>query len=283
MSALFSLSKAAQEAANATVDFYGALAGQELPHNFLNLAATLGHVSKDLSGTLDEPNGDASGAAAPKKATVKKEKRIVDPNAPKKPTTSYFSFAADRRRVIRTERERQGLPPLGNSEITLDIATRWNNLTDAQKEPWNKKYKEEMVQYTKDKEAYIKSKEAKFQPPAPAAAAEPAPAAAAAPAKATKSKATPKKAAAKAAPVKEVEEDDDLVAKVDEDEEDEEPEAVQAPPPSTRKAKAAAAAASETPSKSTKRKAKEPAVAEPASTKKKEKKEKKARKSEASF
>lgn len=277
MSALFSLSKSAQEAANATVDFYGALTGQELPHNFLNLAATLGHVSKDLN----EPNGDASGAAVPaKKAAVKKEKRIVDPNAPKKPTTSYFSFAAERRRAIRTERERQGLPPLGNSEITLDIATRWNNLTDAQKEPWNKKYKEEMVQYTKDKEAYIKSKEAKFQPPT-AAAAEPAE-----PAKATKSKATPKKAAPKPAPVKEVEEDDDLVVKVaDDEDEDDEPETitpVQAPPPSTRKAKAASAV-SETPSKSAKRKAKESAAAEPASTKKKEKKEKKARKSEALF
>lgn len=159
MSALSSLSKAAQETANATVDFYGSLQGSEtLPANFLSLVATLGSISKDIGGGVDDlVNGAANGRAG--RSSKGKPKKEIDPDAPKKPTTSYFAFATEERKKIHQEREREGNTSHNNSLITLEVADRWNHLTDAEKEPWIGTYKKQLAQYAIDKMAYLEKKE----------------------------------------------------------------------------------------------------------------------------
>lgn len=64
---------------------------------------------------------------------------------------------------MRKQRERDALPPLGNTEMTLEIASRWNALTDEEKEPWNALYKQHMEQYTEDKKNYLRAKNARLE------------------------------------------------------------------------------------------------------------------------
>lgn len=156
ISSLFALSKAAQETANATIDFYGSLSGSEsIPTNALDLSSALGVITNSLNGTgptTEKQETPVTGSAK------KRVKRVVDPDAPKKPTTSYFSFAAEERGRVREERERDGLPPLSNAEMTLAIAGRWNALDEKGKEPWSNLYKAQMVQYQEELNKYLAKK-----------------------------------------------------------------------------------------------------------------------------
>ncbi|KAF5095713.1 hypothetical protein D0Z00_003036 [Geotrichum galactomycetum] len=156
ISSLFALSKAAQETANATIDFYGSLSGSEsIPTNVLDLSSALGVITNSLNDTnpiTEKQEPSVTGSAK------KRAKRVIDPDAPKKPTTSYFSFAAEERGRVREERERDGLPPLSNAEMTLAIAGRWNALDEKGKEPWSKLYKAQMVQYQEELNNYLAKK-----------------------------------------------------------------------------------------------------------------------------
>ena len=78
--------------------------------------------------------------------TIKEEKKLKDPNAPKKWKTSYMFFAQKNRASIKEE---TGLTGLG--ELSKEIAKRWKELNDEEKaeyvEMQNKdqeRYKEEM-------------------------------------------------------------------------------------------------------------------------------------------
>ncbi|KAF5103811.1 hypothetical protein DV451_001187 [Geotrichum candidum] len=144
------------ETANATIDFYGSLSGSEsIPTNALDLSSALGVITNSLNGTgptTEKQETPVTGSAK------KRVKRVVDPDAPKKPTTSYFSFAAEERGRVREERERDGLPPLSNAEMTLAIAGRWNALDEKGKEPWSNLYKAQMVQYQEELNKYLAKK-----------------------------------------------------------------------------------------------------------------------------
>lgn len=121
----------------------------------MDLSSALGIITNSLNGTsttTEKPDLSVTGSAK------KRAKKVVDPDAPKKPTTSYFSFAAEERGRVREERESEGLPPLSNAEMTLAIAGRWNALDDKGKEPWSKLYKTQMAQYQEELNTYLAKK-----------------------------------------------------------------------------------------------------------------------------
>jgi len=81
--------------------------------------------------------------------TVKEEKKLKDPNAPKKWKSAYMFFALKNRATIKEE---TGLSGLG--EISKEIAKRWKELEDEEKAEYvemetndKERYKDEMSNY----------------------------------------------------------------------------------------------------------------------------------------
>ncbi|GFP86703.1 high mobility group b protein 6 [Phtheirospermum japonicum] len=83
----------------------------------------------------------------------KKEKgeKIVDPNKPKKPASSYILFSKEARKNLAEER-----PGVNNSTIHGLISLKWKELSDEERQMWNGKAAEAMEVYKKEMEAYNK-------------------------------------------------------------------------------------------------------------------------------
>lgn len=152
-----------------------------------------------------------SQAAAPEKAEkVEKEKAVrkrrvteKDPNAPKKPLTSYLRFNVAVRDDLRKQRIENGQPTFQATELNQIIAVKWANLSEEEKLNLQKEYETEFEQYKILAEEYRLKKLAEGGASGDAAAAAPADApAAAAPAapKTPKTPKTTKKAAIAATP-----------------------------------------------------------------------------------
>lgn len=178
---LFELSKAAQEAASSTVDFFKVasqegVAGETLDKlgNDLNglkeKAEAVGqgtkftgdHGSKDkkAEGKADQENETKNDAAGEGDGDQKKKKKKTekDPNAPKKPLTIFFAFSFYNRDQLRKERQKEGLAPLSSAEMNEIIKERWNSISAEEKSKWQKKYQDELKEYQGLKEAYNSGK-----------------------------------------------------------------------------------------------------------------------------
>lgn len=187
ISALFSLSRASQETANATVDFYNSLSGsnQDLSASLIGLAANVTAAAADMttaaaavnSGLSTVPissefsghdtvygstplstdlDGSAIDPQDPKKSKSKSKRprKAVDPNAPRKPTTSYFLFAAEERDKIRNERISDANSPLRSIDMTTEIARRWNSIGKDGQEHWRQVYMGRFAKYRAEKKVY---------------------------------------------------------------------------------------------------------------------------------
>lgn len=148
VASLFELSKAALDAATATVNFYKANdSDDKVAINSLNnLAQTINALIPDVTGKIDGKIVD--------KKPEKKKKAEKDPNAPKKPLTMYFAYSFHIRDQIRDERKAKGLPPLSAIEMNSHVKDRWSQLGDDEKSKWQKKYQDELKEYNVQKEAY---------------------------------------------------------------------------------------------------------------------------------
>lgn len=172
VASLFELSKAAQDTATATVNFYKASSGEGLNGESLNnLASTLNNIANTTSAAVPEvensstPAGSAAtaessasekGAAGNAQPEEKKKRKKVekDPNAPKKPLTIYFAYSFYTRDQIRQERAKQGLTPLSAAELNEIIKERWSSISAEEKAKWQKKYQTELQEYNVLKDAY---------------------------------------------------------------------------------------------------------------------------------
>lgn len=68
--------------------------------------------------------------ATKKQTGDKKEKKVKDPNAPKRPISAYFAFAADKREQIKKEN-----PGFKVTDISKRTGELWKDLTEAEKKP----------------------------------------------------------------------------------------------------------------------------------------------------
>lgn len=79
----------------------------------------------------------------------KKAKVAKDPNAPKRPPTSYFIFLTENRENIKAKN-----PEAKVTEIARIAGQQWKALTPAQKKPYEDKNVDAKAQYEKDVAAY---------------------------------------------------------------------------------------------------------------------------------
>jgi len=116
------------------------------------------------------------------------QQKPKDPNAPKRPASSYILFQNEVRKELK---ERH--PELSNADLLSLISEQWKSMSDEQKETYNQAMKTAKAQYSEDKKAYdnrtpeqvdaanaaaaaaISLKKANAKPRGPKAAAIPAP------------------------------------------------------------------------------------------------------------
>lgn len=181
---LFELSKAAQDAAVAAVDFYrfsgddaatSAIISQLQSHNppllsqslssataqiqalGSNLLRSIPILASGIDGSADTPSSQDE-LSTKKEKPLKKKKVEKDPNAPKKPLTIYFAYAFHTREQIRLERKEKLLPPLPAAEVNEIVKDRWNSITAQEKSYWQEQYASQLKEYQDEKEKYQNEK-----------------------------------------------------------------------------------------------------------------------------
>jgi hypothetical protein len=84
-------------------------------------------------------------AAAP----AKKEKKVKDPNAPKRNLSAYFFFMGDQRSKVVAKN-----PDMKVTEIGKELGVMWRAMSDSEKAPYQKKADADKARYEKAKAAY---------------------------------------------------------------------------------------------------------------------------------
>jgi len=96
-----------------------------------------------------------SSSKSSKKSTDKKKRKKKDPNAPKRPLSSYLLFCQDHRADVKSK--------LGKEADVKDIAKKlgkmWSKTTDEDKKKYEKKFAKAKEAYEKEKKKYEKTKE----------------------------------------------------------------------------------------------------------------------------
>ncbi|EDQ85246.1 uncharacterized protein MONBRDRAFT_34324 [Monosiga brevicollis MX1] len=85
----------------------------------------------------------------PTRELGKRGKRRKDPDAPKKPLTAYFLYAADRRAALRAQNRNATV-----ADIAKIIGAEWKDLSDAVKKPYQDRADRLKSQYQKEVELY---------------------------------------------------------------------------------------------------------------------------------
>lgn len=186
VASLFELSKAAQDAAAATVDFYKSATTEEALaaslQNVLEASDAVTAAVTQVSPPVKRPVmalkaetatiGSAAENGAVEAPEKKKRKKVEkDPNAPKKPLTMYFAYSFFHRDKIREERKKNDLPPLSATEVTEIVKKQWESISDDEKTKWQQKYQDELKDYQLKKEAYHSAKGSEDLSKLPAAGA----------------------------------------------------------------------------------------------------------------
>jgi len=73
---------------------------------------------------------------------------MKDQNAPKRPLTGFFRFAQSIRKYVEAETGLKGI------KVTPMLAQRWRQLSEEEKNVYNSEFKEEMVEWKKQYQAY---------------------------------------------------------------------------------------------------------------------------------
>ncbi|GAA6046621.1 hypothetical protein JCM3770_006244 [Rhodotorula araucariae] len=81
-----------------------------------------------------------------------KEKKVKDPNAPKRPASAYLEYQNSVR-----EEYRQQFPDMSYSEVLKKIGSTWQQMSDAEKKPWQDLTAEKKTVYLAKKDEYEKT------------------------------------------------------------------------------------------------------------------------------
>ncbi|XP_060194248.1 HMG1/2-like protein [Lycium barbarum] len=99
-----------------------------------------------------ETKGAKNAAKRRSTSYVKRWRSIKDPNKPKRPATSFFVFMEEFRKQFKEKY------PNNKSVAAEGIAggDKWKQFSDAEKAPFVAEAKKRLVEYHKNKDAYIK-------------------------------------------------------------------------------------------------------------------------------
>ncbi|GAA5969172.1 hypothetical protein JCM11641_007498 [Rhodosporidiobolus odoratus] len=116
------------------------------------------------------PEVDASGEPKKRKRGPNKEKKVKDPNAPKRPPSAYIEY----QNSVREEFRKQ-FPNAPYAEVLKKIGLVWQSMSDSDKKPWNDITAAKKVSYDQEKEVYDAQPQTGGPVATPAAAAAAAP------------------------------------------------------------------------------------------------------------
>eukprot|EP00659_Diplonema_papillatum_P004888 gene4888-7546_t len=107
---------------------------------------------KEYEANKEDDDEDEDEDDEPKKK--KKKTAAKDPNAPKKPLTSYFLFLADKRASTKAEN-----PDLNNKELVTELGRMWSALGDDEKQVYETQNAKAKAEYAKALEKYNAEKD----------------------------------------------------------------------------------------------------------------------------
>lgn len=84
---------------------------------------------------------------------IKKSKKVIDQNKPKRPLTAFMRYSATRRSVIRSENPQHSM-----IDISKIIGEEWRNLSNDKKRPFHDAAEKDHDKYKIAKKAYDDSK-----------------------------------------------------------------------------------------------------------------------------
>jgi hypothetical protein len=90
-----------------------------------------------------------------KKERVKKEKKPKDVNAPKRASTSFLHFCADKRDEVKV-----AFPEIKPKDISRRLGEMWKALSEEEKAPYKELYEADKARYTLAMSNYVPSEEA---------------------------------------------------------------------------------------------------------------------------
>ncbi|RPB25252.1 hypothetical protein L211DRAFT_867250 [Terfezia boudieri ATCC MYA-4762] len=102
----------------------------------------------------EEPADDGTAKKKRKRGPAKKDKKDMDPDAPKKPISAYFQFVAVARPIIKQDMG-EGISA---KEVMTEAASRWGALPVEEKQVWHAQHHQQMVKWYIDTNAYRASK-----------------------------------------------------------------------------------------------------------------------------
>lgn len=128
-----------------------------------NIAETLQlppHITATANAAVEAASTAASTltqAVAPTpKLKRKREKKIKDPNAPKRPLTAMFLYASAARDIVKGDLAAALGPDekIQPNAVNLEITKRWNEMPDEDKERWRASYRDSLAKYLDEKKEY---------------------------------------------------------------------------------------------------------------------------------
>lgn len=98
--------------------------------------------------------------ALPKGGKSKKttEKKLKDPNAPKRPKSSYLFFCDEMRAQVKSDN-----PEFKAVDVTKELGRQWKELGEEEKKPFEKKAKKAKKNYESEMESYVRPSEEELQ------------------------------------------------------------------------------------------------------------------------
>ncbi|WVQ81915.1 hypothetical protein IAT38_004042 [Cryptococcus sp. DSM 104549] len=125
------------------------------PHEPIAPLTPGGSFAVSLANGLNTNSGIVLGqgipAAALKKDRKKKEKKVKDPNAPKRPPSAYILYQNEVREDIRNNNA--GMP---YKEVLGIVASKWKELSEDQKKIYEDAYQSALASFRAEEAAYAK-------------------------------------------------------------------------------------------------------------------------------
>lgn len=160
IASLFELSKAANEVSKNAIDFFNLTQAQQHVGEAASSSSSTESKKSLASGSesnLKESISEsiiAEDGVLPDEKKQKKKKMPKDPNAPKKPLTSYLLFCNHLRASVAEQNSE-----FSQIDIAKEVARQWKELSEEDKNYWKGLYEKDKVRYDGEMVKYNASKD----------------------------------------------------------------------------------------------------------------------------
>eukprot|EP01134_Creolimax_fragrantissima_P001100 CFRG1100T1 len=118
----------------------------EVDEEYASDAGSSSGSDNESGSESDQPKQKNNKSPKPSKSTKKstptRKRAKKDPNAPKKPLSTYMMFATENRAAVIAEN-----PDIANTDIVKKMGEQWREMSDADKKPYVDRYAEAKTKY----------------------------------------------------------------------------------------------------------------------------------------